>query len=92
MLFADSIYIAEKTPEYRRVVLGNIGVTYLYQSDYQKAIEYFNLSLGYIKKGQINEDLLLMRGNVAEALYYQKKTKEAESLFLELYPEAKKET
>lgn len=90
MLFADSIYIAEKTGEYRKTVLNNIGVTYYNQADYQKAMDYFNQSATYIKAGIVNEDFLLMRANIAECFYYLKKIKEAEAISLEAYPQAKK--
>ena len=90
MLYADSIYIAEKTMEYRGMVLNNIGVTYYNQGDFQKAMEYFEASAKYLKPGVMNETWLLNRSNIAECLYYLKRVKEADAIYQQVYPEAKK--
>jgi len=89
-LFADSIYREELTNDYRSTVQNNIGVTYYNQADYKKAIKYFESALTYLKTDLINEEYLLFKSNIAECLYYLKNTKEAERIFLEVFPIAKK--
>ncbi|TMI77592.1 MAG: tetratricopeptide repeat protein, partial [Bacteroidetes bacterium] len=88
-LFADSIYQAELTKEYRHTALNNIGVTYYSQNDFQNALKYFDMALKQLKQGIIDETYLLYKGNYAECEYYLKRYKEAETTYQEVFPLAK---
>lgn len=87
--YADSIYADELLTESRGVVFNNIGNTYLSQLDYPNALRYFQRSLDLLPKDLVNESALLVKGNIAECLYGQKKTAEAKKLFLEILPKAR---
>jgi CHAT domain-containing protein/ATP/maltotriose-dependent transcriptional regulator MalT len=88
-LFADSLYREEGTDEYRQTVSIDIGVTYYDQADYQIAIKYFEKGLQQMKQGVIDESYLLCKANIAECLIYLKKNKEAETIYLQVFPPAK---
>jgi CHAT domain-containing protein len=88
-LFADSLYKEEGTDEYRQTVSIDIGVTYYNQADYQNAIKYFEKGLHQMKPGVVDESYLLCKANIAECLIYQKKNKEAETIYLQVFPPAK---
>ena len=84
--YADSIYEDELLTESRGVVFNNIGNTYLSQLDYTNGLKYFQRSLDLLPKGTINESYLLVKGNIAECLYGQKKITEAKKILLETIP------
>ena len=88
-LFADSVYQAQMTSEYRHTALCDIGVTYYSQYDYQTALNYFDMALKQLKKDLSNETYLLYRGNYAECEYYLKRYAESEKNYLEVLPPAR---
>lgn len=88
-LKADSIYMDQQVIESRSVVATNIGVTYFTQYDYVNALKYHRQALALLKKNVINESYLLVKGNIAEDLFYLKKYKEAEADLLEVFPSTK---
>jgi CHAT domain-containing protein len=87
--FADSLYKDEGTDDYRQTVSINIGVTYYNQADYQNAVKYFEQGLKQMKPGVVDESYLLCKANIAECLIYLKKNKEAETIYLQVFPPAK---
>jgi tetratricopeptide (TPR) repeat protein len=88
-LIADSIYIDQQASEYRNTVSTDMGVVYFTQTDYVNALKYHRQALAQLKKGVVDENYLLCRGNIAEDLFYLKKYSEAEKELLEVYPLAK---
>lgn len=89
-LYADSLYKEELVEELRGPVFNNIGVVYIGQEDYSNALKYLEKSMAIRKKGIVDEGYLLTKGNIAECLLGLKKTNEARSLLLEIFPIAKK--
>src|SRR5204863_6599462 len=87
-LIADSIYKQELITDQRSIIYNNIGVVYRGQEDYAKALKNFDLSLKLIPKGVVDESYLLVQSNRAECLHYLKRSKEAETLLLQILPQA----
>ena len=86
---ADSLYDDQKATEYRSNVSTDIGVVYFTQSDYVNALKYHRLNLEQLKKGVIDENYLLCKGNIGEDLVYLNKYSEAEKELLEVFPKAR---
>src|SRR5215213_1325818 len=87
-LTADSIYKAEKKEHYRQNININIGVTYFFQADYKKALEYFKKAESSLPD-VVDETYLLVKGNMAECYYYLKQPDLAEKIYKSIYPLAK---
>ncbi|MCX6319222.1 MAG: CHAT domain-containing protein [Bacteroidetes bacterium] len=89
-LKADSLFREEYQQEQRLTVFNNIGVIYNAQGDYTKALKYLQQSLVISGKDKMNENYLLVQGNIAEALAGLNRNAEACSLLLGVLPGAKK--
>ena len=88
-LIADSIFKDQQAGESRNIISTDIGVVYFTQEDYVNAIIYHRKALEQLKKGVIDENYLLCKGNIGEDLFYLKKNSEAEKELLEVFPVAK---
>jgi tetratricopeptide (TPR) repeat protein len=87
-LSADSIYKTEKKEHYRQNININIGVTYFFQADYKKALDYFKKAEATLP-AVVDETYLLVKANIAECYYYLKQPDEAEKIYKGIYPLAK---
>lgn len=90
IMYADSVYLAEGALDNRRATVNNAGVVYFNQADYAKAIEYFTSAEQFFSKDDLDEYILLNRGNIAECYYHQKKYNEATNILEAYYPRAVK--
>ena len=89
-LKADSIFKEQLQEEERGIMFNNIGEVYMSQADYGKAMQNFEKSLATMNKGILNENYLLVKSNIAECLIGLKRSDEAKSVLLDIFPKAKK--
>src|SRR5258706_842923 len=85
---ADSLYEKEKISDGRSATYNNTGWVYRNQGDYVNALKNFDLAMKLLPTAVINESYLLVQDNRAECLHYLKRSKEAESLLLQILPKA----
>ncbi len=84
-LRADSILLAEKKPTYRQSVMTNLGVTYFHQADFKKSLYYHQEADKLQNPNLQDENYILCKSNVAECLFYLKRTTEAEAMLKSVY-------
>lgn len=89
-LLADSIFSEEGQEESRLSTYNNIGVVYNQQGDYNKALKYLQFAAGKTGTRKINEDYLMVQGNIADALVGLKRTNEAKAIVLDIFPQARR--
>lgn len=89
-LKADSLYLLEKDITSRSTCSNNIGNVYFFQSDYDKALQFFLESEKQLKPIKvISESHVLAKLNIGETYFHKKDFKNAEKYLVEGFELAK---